>query len=135
MSYREHTDSRIRLIRVGAELRDLADWEPVGSRLEDLKSALGGVGGISELDLKTLVGVSRIWSSLDPRLKEMYRDGLKHRHSRAFSAALMRVVGLRRRTKPPGPEVYGALRDFWVEKYGYPPSIEIIPFGGTSNAT
>lgn len=127
MSYRKYTAIRLRLLVVAARLQDLQEWEPVGSRLEDLRAALVGFGGITDKDLQVLQAMADRWLTIDPRLRDLYRKELGGRYSRPVSVALTHIMARERRKRPPGPNTYGAIRDLWVEHYGHPPSIEMIP--------
>lgn len=127
MPYHEQTDIRIRLIRAAGNLRDLVEWEPVGARIEDVRSALAGVGGISDQDLRSLEAMADRWAGVDQRLRDLYVKELDGKYSRAVSVALSHIFSEKARKRAPSPTTYGAVRDLWVEHYGHPPSIEMIP--------
>lgn len=116
--------ARASVLGAVAVLQALDGWEPVGALLEDVRMALAGEGGLTGAQLTQLTTWARRWRLLDPRLQALYRQ---HVSRGAVQAALWLVLAAHRPSEPSGA-VYGSLRELWAELYGYPPSIELVPF-------
>ena len=121
------TAARMQLLRLVAGLHSLERWEPIGVRLEDVRLALRGAGGLTGAELEQLERLVVRWASLDQRLRDLYLAEIGGKYSRAVRAALWVALGLQTTPRPPGPATYGALRDLWLDRYGYPPPIDLAP--------
>lgn len=118
---------RLVLLRGAALLRDLEQWRPVGAMLEDVRLALHGDGGMTQGEVDRMLTWGTCWRRLDKRLKALYRpsgDSTESYPSRSVEAALWAVMGV---NGPVSGPTYGALRRLWVDRYGYPPPIEVAP--------
>ena len=127
MRCHDETGIRLQLLRLASELDALAEWEPIGAALEDVRMALAGSGGVTAAEVQRLARRASLWAALDSRLRALYLAELSGKYSRAVEVALGAVLGMYKERRPPGGAVYGALRDLWIERYGYPPPIELVP--------
>ena len=112
-----------RLLRAVASLAMLETWPHMGARLENIKLAFAGEGGLTEREVRTILLAASRWESVDPRLRELYSQNLEHR---AVQSALWLIL-FSEKPSTPGAPVYGVLRTLWLSRYGYSPPIELIP--------
>lgn len=117
--------TRAQVLHALAALQALADgFEPVGGLVEDARMALAGEGGLSEQQLHSLRTWAARWQALDPRLRQLYAA---HIAQGAVQGALWTLIVARRPCTPSGA-VYGQLERLWSSAFGYPPSIEMVPW-------
>lgn len=116
---------RAQVLQALAVLQPLADgFLPVGALVEDARMALAGHGGLTATQLGQLRSWAARWQALDPRLRQLYAQ---HLGRGAVQAALWTLLVARRPCTPSGA-VYGGLRALWADVYGYPPSLELVPW-------
>ncbi len=108
-------------------LAPLQAWEPVGSRLEALVSAVRGGEGISKRHVEDLRVWSNRWARLHPQVREFYLHHVPLMDERFDPAriALWRVF-------KGGPILegwqYRKVYDLWIDRYGMRPmGIEVAP--------
>ena len=120
-------EMKIQLLNALAILHPLEDFEIVGFSIEDAKMALCEEGGLTDFEYARILKFAKIWDSLPKRLKRMYLKALRKsgQQEDACFSALMRVFGISQR--PASGATYGILRKLWIQMYGYPPSIELVP--------
>jgi len=70
----------------------LSSWEPVGSRLEALSSAIRGVGSISERDTTLLRSWGRRWALLTEEVRGFYARHVQANDSETARVVLWRIL-------------------------------------------
>ena len=114
----------LQALRALHSLSPLVDhWPNLGGRVEEVRLALAGEGGVTHHQLQTLLEAARRWESLDPRLRSLYSLHIRHG---AVQAAAWSILFSNPPQVPSGT-VYGVVRSMWVSLYGYAPPIELIP--------
>jgi hypothetical protein len=107
-------------------LERLADWEPVGSLLQDARDALRGDGGLSAREVAKMQRWANRWDALRPTLQMLYQKHA-HRDDAAHVALLSILAG----TNPPGGPSIGHLKELFIEQFGYAPPYDIAPTART----
>lgn len=112
----------MRAVAVCQSLIDLADWEPIGARIDALRAAVGGAGGVTDRELTELEEYGERWQSMRPDLRAFYRALCTL--DQTASTGLWRILH-------GGPRLedwqIGKLSRLWEEAVGTPPAIEICP--------
>jgi len=114
--------AHIRALDALVALEDLAGWEPVGARVEGVRTALGGGEGVRADEVDILVQLAARWSSLRIDLRAFYLALAPV--DRTADVALRRILW-------GGPPLagwqYAILSRKWEAATGMAPSIELVP--------
>jgi len=102
-----------------SNLAPLAEWEPIGTRLELLTAAVAGEG-MNRRDITELRSLAARWRRLGPVLRNFYVDNIDNDNVRA---CLWLVLTSRR---VPGTR-YGFLKRLWIDQHGAPPLMDLCP--------
>ena len=144
----EDTTKAIGLVSVWMEvsaLRQLTNWEPVGSLLELLQGQIiefgsgcirelhdPGSEGITKSEIDRLRKWAKRWVRLSSALRKFYSVESDwelesyYLNSQSIDRALWKIlhddVGVK-----PSPTLYRAISERWRARYGSEPSVELIP--------
>lgn len=121
-------DRTVTLAQLLAALAHLApleqDFYPVGVLAQEARDAIRGDGGLTASQMLRLQTWSARWKALQPRLRALYSANSSEP---AVQAALWTLIVARNPNTPSG-RCYARLSHLWIEMYGYPPSIELVPW-------
>ena len=135
---------RIELLTLLSQLQPLENIAWVHSALEDAKIALHSGHRLASDTLGGMQAYAARWKALDRRLRVLYSDslangvpGMGDRRTGGgdtvtevrYTAVCIAVWKILNGGRQPSGSTYGVLRGMWVEKYGYPPPIEMVPTG------
>ena len=120
--------SRVSLLSVVSGLSMIEPYEPVGALLEEVRMALHQGSGMTHAQFARGMAWAQRWGSIDERLRRLYEDalagGVGAAMRRSVEVAIWKI--LEGGSEPTGM-TYAILREGWVEMFGYPPPIEMIP--------
>ena len=109
-----------------ADLRELADWEPVGSLLGELTLAARNEGSLTTREVARL----RMWAANYRALASDVRAFYAANHDEAESC-LWYILGTGR--TPSGPALGRARRAF-IDAHGYPAPFDLTPTPATQES-
>lgn len=133
---------KIELMKLVYQLKDLENIPWVHSKLEDAKIALHSRHRLASDSLGAMRVWAKRWNTIDGRLRALYGHSLRCGCGHVWDGAIMgddtltearyaavciAIWKILNGGSPPSGSTYGALSGLWVEKYGYPPPIEMVP--------
>ncbi len=136
------TSLRVQILNTVSVLDGIREAPFVGAALEDAKMALHGGPGLASTQLRHMHLWASRWKALDGRLRALYGTSLRSGATPTpgvvairgdvltegrYVAVCIAVQKILKGGTPPKGSVYGALRDLWVDVYGYAPPIEMVP--------
>ena len=142
---KQTTAQKIELLNMLSGLKELEGLPFVHSVFEDARAALHNGHRLPSDSLGAMRVWVRRWNGLDQRLRAIYGpsiqlgavailqgaqkwgDTLTEARYNAVCTAMWKILN---GGTPPSGSTYGVLRSMWLEKYGYPPPIEMVPIKG-----
>lgn len=106
-----------------ADLRDLAEWEPVGSLLDEIPLAARGEGSLSQREVSRLRTWVANWRALAPDLRRFYSANCNEDDAQS---ALWFVLGARLSRPPSWP-----VARLYREATGYEAPFDLLPLPAT----
>lgn len=100
-------------------LRDLVNWQPVGSLVDELIAAVHGEGALTRRDITRLRVWARNWIAIRSSVRDFYTS---HHDEPAATEGLWYILGSRKR-KPPSWRI----RRLFTDVHGFEPPVDLLP--------
>lgn len=119
----ERTAMVMLAMEVGPLVRDLSEWEPVGTLRETVLGTVLGTDGMEDRDVSRLRSWNRRWSLIRPEVREFYRTHVHENES--ASVALFHILEFR--THEVRQITQSGVHHLWTEHHGDRPPWSLFP--------